>query len=75
MTSKNPFWPKNDTENKQAGKKAYLGEEMPSSLVALINCNIEKVIRAFVDLLKVNESNLDSCDTMKKGPQSMFNNI
>ena len=52
--------------NRCAFKKFCTEEEIPSSLVALINCKKDKVIRAFIDLLKVNESILDSCDTSWK---------
>ena len=47
----------------RAVKNDLIETEMPSSLVALINCSNEKVIRALIDLLKLNESLLDPCDT------------
>ena len=49
--------------NRRAFKNVLTEEEMPSSLVALIICNNEKLIREFIDLFKVNDSILDSCDT------------
>ena len=50
----------------RAFKNVLIEEEMPSALVALIFCNNEKVIRAVIDLLKVNGSIFDSCDTSWK---------
>ena len=47
----------------RAFKNVLIKEEMLSSLESLVNCINDSVITALIDLLRVNESILDSCDT------------
>ena len=47
--------------NRSVFKNVLLEQKIPSSLVAFIDCNIEKMVRPFIDLLKVNDFILDSC--------------
>ena len=60
----------------RAFENVLIEEEMPSSLVVLINCKSEKIIRDFIDLLKVSDRIFGSCDTSRNNePQSMLNEV
>ena len=50
----------------RAFENVLIEEEMPSSLIVLINYKNEKTIRAFIDLLKVSDRIFGSCDTSRK---------